>query len=208
MFCLNALSKKLRPEVLFGQTSRNRATLENWAVLVDKENKVSRWRQLNDQVFEPLKKGEERRPAFVCHEKRDIWYSFKKLYIVSCFVRGLSVDDAVNQLNFVPAKGAKIVKDTILEAQEIAVRDHNVEFKSNLWVAESFPEHSYRMMGYRRHARGVMHPIKLGHVHYLVRLEEGPPPKHYYYHSRPRTPQELLDQWFEELRARKISNSL
>lgn len=73
---------------------------------------------------------------YVCHEKRDVWYSYKRLYIVSCFVRGLSVDEAVKQLNFVTSKGAKIVKDTILEAQELAVKEHNVEFKSNLWVGE------------------------------------------------------------------------
>lgn len=67
-----------------------------------------------------------------------MWYSFKKLYIVSCLVRGLSVDQAVNQLNFVRSKGAKIVKETILEAQELAVRDHNVEFKSNLWIGKYY----------------------------------------------------------------------
>lgn len=48
------------------------------------------------------------------------------------------MDDAVTQLSFVTSKGAKIVRDTILEAQELAVKQHNVEFKSNLWVGECF----------------------------------------------------------------------
>ncbi|KAK3913984.1 39S ribosomal protein L22, mitochondrial [Frankliniella fusca] len=208
MFCLNAITKQLRPVVLFSQAYRNVSKSEEWSFFVDKDKKISRWRSLNDKVFEPLKEGEERRPAFVCHEKRDIWYSFKKLYIVSCFVRGLSVDDAVNQLNFVSSKGAKIVKDTILEAQDIAVREHNVEFKSNLWVAESFPERAYKLKAYRRHAKGRFCAVELSHVHYLVRLEEGTPPKHYYYYRRPRTPQELLDEYLDELRKRKVINSL
>lgn len=49
-------------------------------------------------------------------------------------VRGMSIDEAVKQLSFVLKKGAEPVKEVLLEAQEIAVRDQNVEFKSNLWV--------------------------------------------------------------------------
>ena len=58
------------------------------------------------------------------------------MWYVASFVRGMSVDEAVKQLSFVLKKGAVDVKQTILEAQEMAVRDHNVEFKSNLWVGE------------------------------------------------------------------------
>ena len=58
------------------------------------------------------------------------------MWYVASFVRGMSVDEAIKQLSFVLKKGAVDVKQTILEAQEMAVRDHNVEFKSNLWVGE------------------------------------------------------------------------
>uniref|UniRef100_A0A0E9TSG4 Uncharacterized protein n=1 Tax=Anguilla anguilla TaxID=7936 RepID=A0A0E9TSG4_ANGAN len=35
-------------------------------------------------------------------------------------------------------EGAQIMKEVLLEAQDMAVRNHNVEYKSNLYVAESF----------------------------------------------------------------------
>lgn len=56
------------------------------------------------------------------------------MWYVACFVRGMSVDEAVKQLSFVHKKGASFVKQAILEAQKKAVDHHNVEFKSNLWV--------------------------------------------------------------------------
>lgn len=58
------------------------------------------------------------------------------MWYVACFVRGMSVDEAVKQLSFLKKKGAAIAKDTILEAQHMAVEEHNIEFKSNLWVGK------------------------------------------------------------------------
>lgn len=58
------------------------------------------------------------------------------MWYIAVLVRGMSVDEAVRQLSFVPKKGAEAVKEAILEAQEMAVKKHNVEFKSNLWVGE------------------------------------------------------------------------
>lgn len=59
------------------------------------------------------------------------------MWWVACLVRGMPVDEAVKQLCYVKRKGAGYVKQVILEAQALAVRDHNVEFKSNLWVGKS-----------------------------------------------------------------------
>lgn len=72
----------------------------------------------------------------MCHAKTNIKYSPKKLWYVASLVRGMTVDEAVKQLNFTLKKGAEHVKNTILEAQKMAVDEHNVEFKSNLWVGE------------------------------------------------------------------------
>jgi len=58
------------------------------------------------------------------------------MWYIACMVRGMTVDEAVKQLNFVLKKGAVAVKETILEAQQMAVEKHNVEFKSNLWVGK------------------------------------------------------------------------
>ena len=58
------------------------------------------------------------------------------MWYVACFVRGMSVDEAIKQLDHLNDKGAAYVKETILEAQRLAVEEHNVEFKSNLWVGK------------------------------------------------------------------------
>ena len=58
------------------------------------------------------------------------------MWYVASFIRGMSIDEALKQLSFVLKKGAADVKQALLEAQEMAVRQHNVEFKSNLWVGE------------------------------------------------------------------------
>lgn len=73
---------------------------------------------------------------YVCHAKTNIKYSPKKLWYVASLVRGMSVDEAVKQLSFTLKKGSEHVKNTILEAQRMAVEEHNVEFKSNLWVGK------------------------------------------------------------------------
>lgn len=46
------------------------------------------------------------------------------------------MDEAIKQLSFVNKKGAGFVKEAILEAQDLAVKEHNVEFKSNLWIGK------------------------------------------------------------------------
>ncbi|XP_011882737.1 PREDICTED: 39S ribosomal protein L22, mitochondrial-like [Vollenhovia emeryi] len=161
----------------------------------------------NRTVFPPQKPDEERRPAYVCHMKANIKYSLKKMWYVAILVRGMSVDEAVKQLSFLHKKGAEIAKEVILEAQRLAVEEHNVEFKSNLWVAESFCTKGIVIKGLRRHARRRMGTIHYRYCHYYVRLEEGPPPKHYYL-PYPKTGEELLDDYLKELHTRKIPNSL
>lgn len=58
------------------------------------------------------------------------------MWYIACFVRGMSVDEAIKQLSFLKKKGAVIAKEVILEAQRMAVEEHNIEFKSNLWVGK------------------------------------------------------------------------
>ncbi|KAG5324135.1 RM22 protein, partial [Acromyrmex heyeri] len=167
----------------------------------------TRFLDYNKTVFPPQKPGEERRPAYVCHMKANIKYSPKKMWYIASFVRGMTVDEAVKQLSFMYKKGAEIAKEVILEAQRLAVEEHNVEFKSNLWVAESFSTKGIVIKGIRRHAKARMGVIHYRYCHYFVRLEEGPPPKHYYL-PYPKTGEELLNDWMKQLHMRKIPNSL
>nr|CAD7460004.1 unnamed protein product [Timema tahoe] len=159
-------------------------------------NTPMRWPNYNKTIFPPQELTEERRLAYVCHMKTNIKYSPWKMWYIACLVRGLSVDEALKQLSFVLKKGATAVKDTIQEAQEMAVAKHNVEFKSNLWVAESFVGKGHVVKGVRRHARGRVGKVEYFHCHYFVRLEEGTPPDHYYYHNRPKL---LVSAELEEL---------
>jgi large subunit ribosomal protein L22 len=68
--------------------------------------------------------------------RTNIKYSPWKMWYIACMVRGMTVDEAVKQLSFVLKKGATPVRETILEAQQMAVEQHNVEFRSNLWVCK------------------------------------------------------------------------
>lgn len=73
---------------------------------------------------------------FVCHQKENLKYSPKKLWYVACLIRGMPIDEAIRQMRFVTKKGGQFVLEALLEAQEMAVKEHNVEFKSNLWVGK------------------------------------------------------------------------
>lgn len=60
----------------------------------------------------------------------------------------MSVDEALKQLNFVLKKGATDVRETILEAQQMAIEKHNVEYRSNLWIGKSSKNICDRMFSY------------------------------------------------------------
>lgn len=50
--------------------------------------------------------------------------------------------------------------------------------------------------------------IRYTFCHYFVRLEEGVPPKDYYKHGTNKSSEEMLAEWKEKLRHRKIPHSL
>ncbi|KAF2884099.1 hypothetical protein ILUMI_22067 [Ignelater luminosus] len=166
-----------------------------------------KWLKYNKVIYPPQLPDEERRPAFVCHQRTNIKYSPWKMWYVACLIRGMPVDEAIRQLKFVLKKGAKDVRETLEEAKELAVKEHNVEFPSNMWVAESMVGKGEVIKGYRRHARRRFGKVEYFHCHYFVRLEEGTPPKDYYQNA-PKEPQEQLANWLASMRKRKINNSL
>uniref|UniRef100_W8B5Q3 Large ribosomal subunit protein uL22m n=1 Tax=Ceratitis capitata TaxID=7213 RepID=W8B5Q3_CERCA len=186
-------------------------SLHTTAALNAKWNKANqgprKWLEYNKIVHPPQKPDEEPRKAYVCHMRTNIKYSPDKMWYIASFVRGMSVDEAVKQLSFVLKKGATHVKEVILEAQEMAVRQHNVEYKSNLWIAESFVGKGRYFRGIRRHARGRQGRVEYKHCHYFVRLEEGQPPKDYYLPAA-QSPEQQLEKWIQEMRSRKVINSL
>lgn len=142
----------------------------------------------------------------------------------------MSVDEAVKQLSLMKKKGSAIAKDVILEAQRMAIEEHNIEFKSNLWVgtyikitkyfhrnvlflfpfvavAESFATKGFVMKGMRRHGKGRTGKVHYRHSHYYVRLEEGKPPKNYYAQVA-KSSEEMLNDWMRMMHNRKVHSSL
>lgn len=77
-----------------------------------------------------------RRQQFVCHRIDNIKYSPDKMWYIACLVRGMTIDEAIRQIQFIPKKGATYILQALREAQELAVKEHNVEFRSNLWVGK------------------------------------------------------------------------
>ena len=73
---------------------------------------------------------------FFCYTKQNIKYPPKKMWYIAGFIRGMRIDDAINQLKFVHKKGAADVIAALEEAQAIAVKDHNFEYKSNMWICK------------------------------------------------------------------------
>nr|XP_048716781.1 39S ribosomal protein L22, mitochondrial isoform X2 [Caretta caretta] len=139
---------------------------------------VGRWEKKNRMVYPPQLPGEPRRPAEIFHCRRDIKYSKDKMWYL-----------------------AKLV---LLEAQEMAVRNHNVEFKSNLYIADSFSGKGHYLKRIRYHGRGMFGIMEKVKCHYFVKLVEGPPPP-------PEAPQTGFDQakeYVQQLRNRTIIHTL
>ncbi|XP_035746190.1 39S ribosomal protein L22, mitochondrial isoform X2 [Egretta garzetta] len=144
--------------------------------------KFGKWEKKNRIVYPPQLPGEPRRPA----------------------IKGMSIDQALAQLEFNDKKGAKVIKEVLLEAQEMAVRNHNVEFKSNLHIAESLTGRGRYMKRIRYHGKGMFGIMKIVRCHYFVKLVEGPPPPP----EPPRTGFDQAKEYVQQLRSRTLVNTL
>ncbi|XP_069510055.1 large ribosomal subunit protein uL22m [Ambystoma mexicanum] len=134
------------------------------------------WEMKNRMVYPPQAPEEPRRPAEIFHCRKQIKYSKDKMWYLAKMVRGMSIDQALAQLEFNDKKGAKIMREVLLEAQELAVRNHNVEYKSNLYIAQSFSNKGMYLKRIRYHGRGMYGIMDRVYCHYYVKLVEGPPP--------------------------------
>jgi len=169
--------------------------------------KVEEWLSHNDIVYPPHKEGDLIRPAEIFHVSRDLKYSYKKMWYTACMVRGMSIDEALKQCDFIPRKGGKMIKDALLDAQAEAVKNHNVEFKSNLWIVDSFVDKSSSMRGLRKHAKGRFATIEFSFINYMLCLREGSPPPVYYAPTH-LTGNEQMHNHLQDLRSRRIYASL
>ena len=89
----------------------------------------------------------------------------------------------------------------------MAVQDHNVEYKSNLWVADSHVGRAMIVKGMRKHAGPRFGTVHYRYCHYFVCLREGPPPEQYYTPWK-ETGNEKMEGYLQKLRKRRVWGSL
>ncbi|KAG5843258.1 39S ribosomal protein L22, mitochondrial [Anguilla anguilla] len=162
-----------------------------------------KWEKKNLIVYPPQTRDEPRKPAEIFHCRRQIKYSKDKMWYLAKLIRGMTIDQAVAQLEFNDKKGAQIMKEVLLEAQDMAVRNHNVEYKSNLYVAESFSGKGKYLKRIRIHGKGMFGIMDKVHCHYFVKLVEGSPPA-----VQQTTGFDQAKEYVEQLRSRTIIHSL
>nr|XP_060621516.1 large ribosomal subunit protein uL22m isoform X1 [Anolis sagrei ordinatus] len=165
---------------------------------------LGRWEKKNRVVYPPQQPGEPRRPAEIYHCRREIKYSKDKMWYLAKLICGMTIDEALAQLEFSDKKGAKVIKEVLLEAQEMAVRKYNVEFKSNLHIAESFSGKGHYLKRIRYHGKGFFGIMDKVKCHYFVKLVEGPPPPP----EPPKTGFDQAKEYVQQLRNRTITNTL
>ncbi|XP_036444913.1 39S ribosomal protein L22, mitochondrial [Colossoma macropomum] len=161
------------------------------------------WERKNRIVYPPQQKDEPPRPAEIFHCRHQIKYSKDKMWYLAKLIRGMTIDQALAQLEFNDKKGAKVIKEVLLEAQEMAVKHHNVEYKSNLYVAESFSTKGKYLKRIRYHGRGMFGIMDKVHCHYFVKLVEGVPPT-----VEQKTAFDQAKEYVEQLKSRTIIHSL
>lgn len=166
------------------------------------------WIEHYDYVkLPPQAPDEERRAAQCFHMRAQIRYSPDKMWYVAQMIRGLSIDEAIKQLSFNPKKGARFVKEVLIEAQEKAVKEQHFEFKTHMWVAESFCSKGVYVKGLRKHARMRWGVIRYKWCHYFVKLQEGAPSADGLYPKVWRKKRELIEDHIDALRSRRVQFS-
>ena len=163
------------------------------------------WTQKNETLYPPLDESVGIRPAEIYHGRAKIRHSAKKLFHVTHLVRNMNIDDAISKLYFINTKAARIVREVLIEAQEVAVNEHNVEFKSNLHIVHSFAcVHSILSFPI---FRACGRPPTLGScrfANYYVMLREGPAPLP----TPKRTALDKALQYVNDLKSRTIMDGL
>ncbi|CAF0823141.1 unnamed protein product [Brachionus calyciflorus] len=164
------------------------------------------WPQYNRIIYPPAQNGQPIRNPFVHHMRHFIKYPAKKMWYPAFLIRGMSIDEALKQLSFHRLKGADIIKEVLLEAQDLALKQHNFEFKSNMWISYSTAVDSFSVKGVRKHRAMRLGVVEYKYCTYYVRLEEGSPPAKYELQSE--TYDARAKEYLEKLRKRSIHLSI
>lgn len=118
----------------------------------------------------------EGQPAAFYAQIRNNATSTWKLNLVARVVRGMTINDAINQMKFSPKKAAKFVLRGLYNARSEAAKA-KIESLDNLWVCESFVGRGHNTKDIRYHGRSRSGRVVRPKSHYFVKLVEGKPPK-------------------------------
>lgn len=134
------------------------------------------WSDNNKILYPPSESNELMRPAEIYHGRAFVRHSPKKMSYVSKIIINMNIDEAIAQLGVLDYKASKIIVEVLEEAQELAVKEHNVEFKSNLHVASSFVRPAGSRKIIRWHSMGLGHMNQSKFTHFYLLLREGQSP--------------------------------
>lgn len=181
--------------------------IRNPSDFMDTFPRPKRWPRYNEIVQPPqLDPKEEVRPATYHHFVDNVKTSPKKMWYAMKFIHGMNIDEAIKQCRFMPFKPAQITANILEEARDKAIKDHNFEFKSNMWVEDAKCVKGLVIKGVRRHARMRFGEVRYFYSHILIKLTEGEAPKHFY--RPPRDGNDMLKHFYNDLRSRKIEQGL
>lgn len=169
-----------------------------------------KWNYYNKVVWPPNFVNPEtglpvRRQVFHC--KESVHCSPKRMWTACYFIRKRNVDDAILQLNFTLTRACAILKELLEEAKERARNEFNVEFPSEMHIAEAFPVQCKIVKSARRHAHEQWHEIRHRYIHIFVRLEEGEGPG-LPAESRKTDGWQKMEEYYKYLRSRDIKYSI
>jgi len=188
--------KFFNPDVLAGAEKHHREV-----EVPGGEDKTFAWPSYNERVYPP---DGTYRPAFVTHMRANIKYSHEKMWYIAVLTRGKTITEALKQLEFVNLKGARVMEEILLEAQEMALKEHHFQYKTDMWVAEALTERAKIIKGYRRHRLGRdLGTVKYRYTNVFVRLEEGQPPEHYEEYAAGLTPRQQIAKFLEDHRGKR-----
>jgi len=188
-----------KPSRFKAERERSREHEKDW------HRELDAWTEKNETLYPPLDENIGIRPVEIYYGRAKIRHSAKKMFHITHLVRNMNVDDAISKLYYINTKAAKIVREVLIEAQELAVNEHNLEFKSNLHIVHSFAcPHSILSFPIYRAAGRPPTSGSCRFCNYYVLLREGPAPL-------PTPKKTALDkalQYIDTLKKRKIIDGL
>jgi len=166
-------------------------------------SELAAWTDRNNIVYPPLNPTDGIRPAEIYHGRKDVRYSYRKLFHLAKLIKLMNIDEAISFLRYVNSKGATIIREVLVEAKEKAEKEH-IEFKSNFHIVKSFATHTGSLKFPIYRGRTSVHIGETRFSNYYVMIREGPSP------AKPKrvTAYEMALHHLDNMRSRTIIEGL